>query len=87
MNIKDYLRNEGVKLHLVTPNTHTINADIERLHNTISEKIKVLCIKQTSLGIKHKLSKAIEFYNNSLNSVTREKPFHIEFGNCNKKEV
>lgn len=87
INIKDYLRNEGIELHLVKSNTHTGNADIERLHNTITEKIRVLYIEQKSLGIKDKMSRAIEYYNNSFHSVTREKPFDIEFGNCNKKQI
>lgn len=87
INIKDFLKNEGIELHLVKSNTHTGNADIERLHNTLSEKIRVLYIEEKSLGIKDKMSKAIEYYNNSFHSVTKEKPFVIEFGNCKKEEI
>lgn len=52
----------------------------ERPHSTISYKIRMLYIKQKSLGIKIKTSRAIEYYNKSFHSITREKPFDIEFG-------
>lgn len=63
INIKEYLNGENVDLHLVKPNNHTGNADIERLHNTICEKIRVLGIECRELNIKDKMSKAIEYYN------------------------
>ena len=55
VNIKDYLKTENINLHLVKCNNHTGNADIEKLHDTISEKIRVLMIEQKSLSINEKI--------------------------------
>lgn len=84
LNIKDFLRLENIELHLVKPNNHTGNSDIERLHSTISERIRVLGIENKSLNIKEKISKALEWYNNSYHSVTKEKPIDVAEGRCNK---
>lgn len=87
VNIKDYLRNEKIELHLVKSNNHTGNADIERLHNTISERIRVLGIESKQMSIIEKMSKAIEWYNNSHHSVTKERPIDIQEGKCDKQAI
>lgn len=87
VNIKDYLRNENIELHLSKPNSHTGNSDIERLHSTLSEKIRAMTIDRSSLSIKDKISKAIEYYNNIYHSVIKEKPINVEYGNCDKKKI
>ncbi|XP_055390591.1 uncharacterized protein LOC129619374 [Condylostylus longicornis] len=78
VNIKDYLRKENIELNLVKPNSHTGNSDIERLHNTLSEKIRMLGIENKDLNIKEKIFRALEWYNNSYHSTTREKPINIQ---------
>lgn len=87
VNIKEYLRNENIELHLVKANSHTGNSDIERFHNTLCEKIRILTIEEPLLGIKDKMSKSIEYYNNSYHSVLREKPIKVEQGYCNKNKI
>lgn len=87
INIKDFLKNENIELHLVKSNNHTGNADIERLHSTLSEKIRTLGIEHKNLNIKEKMAKAIEWYNNSFHSTIKEKPINIQEGNCNKKDI
>lgn len=87
INIKDFLREEGIGFHLVKSTNHTGNADIERFHNTITEKIRMLYTEQKSLSIKEKMSKAVEFYNKIYHSVTRERPIDIEYGISNKRKV
>lgn len=87
INIREYLRNEGIELHLVKPNNHTGNADVERLHSTISEKIRVLTVENRHMNIKEKMSKSIEYYNNSFHSVIGEKPINVEYGKCDKVKI
>lgn len=87
INIKDYLKNENIELHLVKPNNHTGNADVERFHNTLTEKIRVLYLENKTLNIKDKVSKAVEFYNNSFHSAIQNTPMNVEHGNCNKKTI
>jgi hypothetical protein len=87
VNIKDFLKNENIKFHLVKSNNHTGNSDIERLHSTLGEKIRTLGIESKNLSINEKMSKAIEWYNNSYHSVTKEKPINVQDGNCDKKKI
>ncbi|XP_055387130.1 uncharacterized protein LOC129615790, partial [Condylostylus longicornis] len=71
VNIKDFLRKENIEPHLVKPNSHTGNSDIERLHNTLSEKIRMLGIENKDLNIKEKIFRALEWYNYSYHSTTK----------------
>lgn len=87
INIKDYMRSENIELHLVKSNNHTGNSDIERLHSTLSERIRVLGLTCKDLNIKEKISKAIEYYNNSYHSTTKEKPINIQEGRCSKTKI
>lgn len=89
--IKDFFREEGIELHLTKPNSHTGNSDIERLHNTLNEQIRVMEINPDfkELDMKSKCFKAAEFYNNSVHSVTKEKPINFIIGNIktNKSKI
>lgn len=69
------------------PNSHTGNADVERFHNTLTEKIRIIYLENKDLSIKDKVSKAIEYYNNSYNSAIQNTPMNIEYGNCDKKVI
>lgn len=87
VNIKEYLRNENIEVHFVKPNSHTGNADVERFHNTLTEKIRIIYLENKDLSIKDKVSKAIEYYNNSYHSTIQDTPMNIEYGNCDKKII
>jgi len=56
----------------VKPNSHTGNADVERFHNTLTEKIRIIYLENKDLSIKDKVSKAIEYYNNSFKETRNE---------------
>ena len=87
LNIRDFLRNENIEHHLTKSNNHTGNADIERFHNTLNEKIRIIGIENKNLNMKEKVAKAIEFYNNSIHSTTKEKPINIQEGKCDKLQI
>ncbi|XP_055374910.1 uncharacterized protein MAL13P1.304-like [Condylostylus longicornis] len=78
VNIKDFLRKENIELHLVKPNSHTGNSNIERLHNKLSGKIRMLGIENEDLNIQEKIFRVSEWYSNSYHSTTREKPINIQ---------
>ena len=44
-NLKNFLDRQSILLHLITPYNKTSNADIERLHNTINEHLRIINTK------------------------------------------
>lgn len=40
--IQKFLRQEGVQMHVTKPNSHTGKADVERMHNTLAEKFRII---------------------------------------------
>ena len=62
MNIKEFLREQNIELHLAKPHSHTGNSDVERLHNTISEKVRILNI-DTPNPIITQVLEGIRYYN------------------------
>lgn len=73
INIKEFFRSEGIETHFTKPNSHTGNSDIERLNNTITERIRALNL-ENKIPIKDQIIKAIDLYNNSFHSTIKETP-------------
>lgn len=74
INVKDFLRQESVQVHFTSPRSHTGNSDIERVHGTLNEHLRILEIENHNLNAVEKVLFATEKYNNSLHSTTQEKP-------------
>ena len=49
--MKDFLRQEEVQIHFSKPNSHTGNADIERFHNILGERFRMLEIVNSDLTV------------------------------------
>ena len=77
LNVKDFLRNQNIELHITKPNSHTGNSDIERLHNTLTEKIRILNIDQPN-SINVQTLEAVRSYNNQFHSTTKFSPTQAE---------
>lgn len=77
INIKDFLKEQNVELHLAKPHSHTGNSDIERLHNTLTEKIRVSNIDEPN-PIKIQLLNAIQCYNDRFHSTIKFAPLEAE---------
>lgn len=86
INIKDFCRNEGIEIHYVKPNNHTGNSDVERLNNTLSEKIRTLNI-ENKLPIKEQIMKAIEYYNKNYHSTIKASPLEVQEGRVDKNKI
>lgn len=80
-SIRLFCRENDIIPHFTTPNSHTGNADVERLHSTLLEHIRILKNTENTLEIEEIMIKAIGFYNNSVHSSTNVKP--IDFINRN----
>lgn len=70
--IIEYLREENVQVHFTKPNSHTGNADIERLHSTLIEKISA--IENNDLSIEMKMQLAVGNYNDRFHSTIKCSP-------------
>lgn len=68
----EYLRMENIEVHLTKPNNHTGNADIERLHSTLLEKITG--IEGNELSVEMKIQMAIGNYNDRFHSTVQCSP-------------
>lgn len=79
INIKEFLNKENVELHLVKPNSHTGNSDVERLNGTITEKLRILNL-ENSLPVRTQMLKAIEIYNNQYHNTIASTPRDAEEG-------
>lgn len=79
--MQEFLKKENIDIHYTSNSNHTSNADIERLHNTINEHIRLLRHDKENQGetIEDKMMRIIGFYNNTVHSTTGIKP--IDFVN------
>lgn len=66
-----YLQQKGIEIHWTKPNSHTGNADVERLHSTLIEKIQAI---EEDISIEQKVQKAIGNYNDRYHSTIEMSP-------------
>lgn len=71
--VKEYLKNQGIDFHSTKPNSHTGNSDIERFHNTITEKIRTLNL-ENKINIRDQMLEAVKIYNNTFHSTIKTTP-------------
>lgn len=77
VNVRKFLDDNNILYHATKPNSHTGNSDIERLNNTITEKIRVLNLED-NIPIISQMARAIKFYNNTYHSSIKCTPFEVE---------
>lgn len=79
--MQEFLKKENIDIHYTSNSIHTSNADIERLHNTINEHIRLLRhdTENKDESMEDKMTRIIGFYNNTIHSTTGIKP--IDFVN------
>lgn len=87
IRVKEFLEKENVELHLTKPNSHTGNADIERLHNTIAEKFRILNKIEKEIPTKQLIQRAIRNYNNRYHSSIKCTPSDVHLGKINNNTV
>lgn len=86
INFLNFLKNEGIEIHLTTPNNHTSNADIERFHSTLNEHLRLReadkKINKTQFD-EDPIMHCLKIYNETIHSTIREKPIDFTNGNIN----
>lgn len=86
ITIRQFLESENIEYHATKSNSHTGNSDVERLNNTITEKIRTFNIDD-KLPIITQMNRAILFYNNSFHSSINCTPFDVHNNKINHKIV
>lgn len=86
--IREFLEQENIDIHYTSNSNHTSNADIERLHNTMNEHIRLLRHdeKNESETVEDKILRVIKFYNNTIHSTTNRKPIDFINGKIPESE-
>lgn len=74
------MKDNKIELHLTTTYNKTGNADVERLHSTLNEHVRIFNADAKNVDdLKGKVFKAVISYNNTIHSTTRIRP--IDFIN------
>lgn len=68
----EFLKERNIEIHFTSNNNHSSNSDVERLHNTINEHIRIL--RHDADTVEEKIYKIISFYNNTIHSTTGCRP-------------
>lgn len=76
-HIKEFCEKENIEYHATKPNSHTGNADVERLNGTLTEKIRSLNLEE-KLPIRTQILKAIEIYNKTYHSTIKTTPLSVQ---------
>lgn len=72
--IKLFCTQNNIEVHFTTPYSHTGNSDIERMHLSLLEHIRILKREDENIDIEELVIRAIGFYNNTIHSTTNMKP-------------
>lgn len=75
--IRAFLQQQGIEYHATKPNSHTGNSDIERLNNTLTEKIRTLNLEEI-LPITTQINKAVTLYNSNFHSTIKCSPLDVQ---------
>ena len=82
----EFLRQKNIEIHFSSSLNHNSNSDVERLHNTINEHLRIL--KQTSshIPIEEQMIQINGFYNNTIHSSTNIKPIDFIQGKITEEQ-
>lgn len=86
VNIADFLREEEIEIHLAKPHSHTGNSDVERLHNTLNEKVRILNIEQKR-AMSTQVIEAVRNYNSIFHTSIQYTPNQAENDTTLKDKV
>lgn len=87
IQIKELLEKEEISLHLTKPNSHTGNSDVERFHNTLAEKLRILLLNDSTLTIKQAMQQAVRNYNERFHSTIKTSPQQVQTGKISLERV
>lgn len=85
--VKEFLQSNNIVFHKTTAGLKTGNADIERLHGTLNEHLRVLNAAKDKSCLKDKIYKTITIYNGTIHSSTGFKPINFIENNLTREDM
>lgn len=84
-----FLNENQIKIHRTTAGNKTGNADVERLHGTLNEHLRIMAVDKSndSEDIDEKMDKIIGIYNNTIHSTTKMRPMDFITKHFDKTEI
>lgn len=83
--IKDFAKLHNINWHYTLPLNPNSNSIVERFHSTLLEHMRTLDITKPKITPFEKLTYAVLGYNNSIHSVTKQKPVDLLLGHLSLK--
>lgn len=86
--IREFLKEQGIIFHTTTTYLKTGNADVERLHGTLNEHIRLFNADSNNTDeLEDKVFKAIVSYNNTIHSTTKNRPIDLLNNLVSQEEI
>lgn len=83
----NFMSMHNIELHTTTAKSSTGNSPIERVHNTLTELIRIIHSENKDMPICELMDEATFAYNNSIHSATSLTPFELHKGHIIIKNI
>lgn len=80
----EFLRERNIQLHFTSSLNHNSNSDVERLHNTINEHLRILKHTMRHIPIEEQMILINGYYNETIHGTTNIKPIDFVQGKINE---
>lgn len=81
----EFLRLHNISHHKTLPHSPNDNGNIERLHSTLLEHLRILKLKQREEPVVNLMPYAIIAYNSSIHSFTKSRPYDLILGHIDPR--
>lgn len=82
----EFLKEKNIEINFTSSLNHNSNSDIERLHNTINEHLRILKQSKIDISIEEQMIQINGFYNHTIHSTTNIKPIDFIQGKINESQ-
>lgn len=84
--IQEFMETHKTVIHYTTPGNTQSNGMIERVHSTLIEHLRILKYDKKISDVKELMLYAILGYNNSIHSITKQKPIDVINGHLTTRD-
>jgi hypothetical protein len=87
--VEQFLKDNEIEFYQTTPGNKTGNSDIERLHGTLNEHLRILEIDNPDNieNLHEKIFNIILMYNRTIHATTKQRPIDFLTKNISKEEI
>lgn len=87
--VRLFLKEQNIEMHTTTAYLKTGNSDVERLHGTLNEHLRLMEAdkENKNLDLEEKLFKIFTCYNNTIHTTTKMRPIDFIIKNFDKESI